>query len=135
MHFDNEKSVRYDPATMSNQERVRIVVRPSSGYVFRNRTCRKSCSGTYKFELPTFRISRYVLRPFEGSQVLDYIPDANAALRVLRLRSEQIIGLAESFKTRGDPNMARQLEDLADNIRSAERVLSGAISNALKTSR
>ncbi len=67
--------------------------------------------------------------------MLDYIPDATAALRVLRLRSEQIIDLAERFKAGGDPNMARQLEDLADNIRSAERVLSGAISSALKTSR
>lgn len=67
--------------------------------------------------------------------MLDHIPDATAALKVLRLRSQQIIEIAERFKTAEDPNMARQLEDLADNIRSAERILSGAISNGLKAPR
>lgn len=64
--------------------------------------------------------------------MLDYIPDATAALKVLQWRAAQLIELAQRFRANGDPNMARQLEDLADNIRSAERVLAGAVSQQLR---
>lgn len=67
--------------------------------------------------------------------MLDHIPDATAALRVLRLRAEQLIELAGRFTATGDLNMARQLEDLADNIRSAERVLAGEVSSRLRANR
>ena len=64
--------------------------------------------------------------------MLDYIPDATAALKVLRLRADQLSEFAQRFRKSGDPNMARQLEDLADNIRSAQRVLAGAASHRLR---
>lgn len=64
--------------------------------------------------------------------MLDYIPDATAALKVLQWRAAQLIELAQRFRANGDPNMARQLEDLADNIRSAERVLAGVVSQQLR---
>lgn len=58
--------------------------------------------------------------------MLEYDPHPHAARRLLREQANKLVALAGRFGEIGNDSMARELEDLAENIRKAERELDAA---------